>query len=1008
MAATALGLALLVAAAAALAADKGELSFQERVAEFDIHGATTLEISPDGKHLYATGSGFPGTVTALELSTSGDDYTFVETETDGLDDAGDAGGEVDGIRAAEGLAISPDGKHVYVAGASNESTIAFFERDATSGELSFAGTQTATGLSSPDDVAVSPDGDHVYTISGNNDKLFGFKRNPSDGTLTDTGIVAEDGVGGVDMADPQTLTVAPDGEALYVGTDGGDSLAAFSRTAADGTLTYVETETDGVDGGGPGGTVNGLNGVRDVLVSADDEYVYASGRNDDAVAVFERDGTSEELDFIEVEENGVDDGGPGGPVSGLDAPERMALSTEPDQRNLYIAGHNSDSIAVFRRNDTTGKLNFVESESDGVDDAGDAGSTAMGLDGSAAVAVADDNTYVYGVADLEGGASVFDLGAAPGALSFVRAKPAFYFDSPSGLAISPDGKHLVALTEDIEALHSFDRNATTGLPSLLDSEFEGIDDPSDAGGAPEGLYESSSVHFSPDGKFVYVTAYSAYSVAVFSFDGTTGELSWIETEKDDTDSGDGGGTVDGLYEPHDLAFSPSGSSVYVPGDSEDAIAAFSRDLTTGKLVFAEAEFDGAGAVDGLEGAQTVDVSPDGKHVYVGSTGDEAIALFSRNGGTSELTFLDVFQSDSKGGSVVGLGAVEALAVSPDGKQVYATGDQMLWRFDRNAATGSLTLAETEEDDVDDPSDGGGTVDGLDGPTELALSADGEEVYAGGGYSPGEIATFSRDKGTGALSFLDAEEDGIDDPGDAGPAVQGLDGVTALAVSPDDRFLYASAERKNAIVIFTREDDFLPPETTIDSGPAEGEVTKDSTPSFTYSSNEAGSSFECSTDGGAYGPCASPLPELADGDHSFAVQATDSAGNTDPTPAARNFTVDTKVSNGKIKAKKKQKIKAKKNKIQVKIKLTAGEAAEGLGKGKIKIGKKSYKLKKKTKDLKADKTKKIKLKPKKNKHKKKIAKKLKKGKKVTAKITGKITDEAGNKKKKDKSVKLKRK
>ena len=44
----------------------------------------------------------------------------------------------------------------------------------------------------------------------------------------------------------------------------------------------------------------------------------------------------------------------------------------------------------------------------------------------------------------------------------------------------------------------------------------------------------------------------------------------------------------------------------------------------------------------------------------------------------------------------------------------------------------------------------------------------------------------------------------------------------------------------------------------------------------------------------FAPCTSPQPysSLADGAHTFEVRATDAAGNTDPTPASRSFTVDT--------------------------------------------------------------------------------------------------------------------
>ncbi len=85
---------------------------------------------------------------------------------------------------------------------------------------------------------------------------------------------------------------------------------------------------------------------------------------------------------------------------------------------------------------------------------------------------------------------------------------------------------------------------------------------------------------------------------------------------------------------------------------------------------------------------------------------------------------------------------------------------------------------------------------------------------------------------------------------------------------------------------------VPPETTITSGPAG--PTNDPTPSFSFSSSEGGSSFECKIDSGSYGACSSPntTAQLADGSHTFYVRALDAVGNVDPTPASRAFTVRT--------------------------------------------------------------------------------------------------------------------
>src|SRR4029079_6926223 len=93
-------------------------------------------------------------------------------------------------------------------------------------------------------------------------------------------------------------------------------------------------------------------------------------------------------------------------------------------------------------------------------------------------------------------------------------------------------------------------------------------------------------------------------------------------------------------------------------------------------------------------------------------------------------------------------------------------------------------------------------------------------------------------------------------------------------------------------------DTAPPDTSILTGPSG--PTNDNTPSFTYSSTEASSTFECKLDGpglatGSFGSCAAAgktYATLADGDYTFSVRATDPAGNTDPTPATRSFTVDT--------------------------------------------------------------------------------------------------------------------
>ncbi len=92
-----------------------------------------------------------------------------------------------------------------------------------------------------------------------------------------------------------------------------------------------------------------------------------------------------------------------------------------------------------------------------------------------------------------------------------------------------------------------------------------------------------------------------------------------------------------------------------------------------------------------------------------------------------------------------------------------------------------------------------------------------------------------------------------------------------------------------------EVDCVAPGTSIDSGPSG--TTNAPAPRFTFSATGGATAFECSIDNGPFGPCLTPriLAGLGDGRHEFAVRARDAAGNVDPTPARRAFTVDRSVS-----------------------------------------------------------------------------------------------------------------
>lgn len=88
-------------------------------------------------------------------------------------------------------------------------------------------------------------------------------------------------------------------------------------------------------------------------------------------------------------------------------------------------------------------------------------------------------------------------------------------------------------------------------------------------------------------------------------------------------------------------------------------------------------------------------------------------------------------------------------------------------------------------------------------------------------------------------------------------------------------------------------DTVAPDTTLLSGPAAGSSSNTSSATFTFSSPDSGATFQCRIDAEAFAPCTSPHSRtgLANGDRTLEVRAVDAAGNADPSPASRTWTVN---------------------------------------------------------------------------------------------------------------------
>ncbi len=360
-------------------------------------------------------------------------------------------------------------------------------------------------------------------------------------------------------------------------------------------------------------------------------------------------------------------------------------------------------------------------------------------------------------------------------LSFVQA----LFDDAGGVdgldyansvALSPDGEHLLATAENDDSVAVFGRDAATGELSFTQVLINGM--------GVDGLVDASGVALSPDGLHAYATGAASDAIVSFSRDAMTGELTLIETLYDGTDG------IDGLDDVQSVTISPAGDSVYTTS-FEDAIAVFSRDAMTGELTFVEALFDGVGGVDGLDGVLAVAVSPDGLHAYAVGSIEDSLVHFSRDGVTGELTFVEAL-FDGAGG-VDGLEGVRSLAISPDGAHIYTAASgfpDSIGVFSRDGVTGAPTFVQAL-------ANGSGGLTGLESGGSVAVHPSGSHVFFSGVIS---VHAFARDAATGMLTLVESQFDGD-------PPNEGMDGVVALAVAPDGSHLYAASFRSDSLAGF---------------------------------------------------------------------------------------------------------------------------------------------------------------------------------------------------------------
>jgi uncharacterized repeat protein (TIGR01451 family) len=756
---------------------------------------------------------FPGGATWVCVAAPSGTLSFGSTYFDGETLPGPV--TLDGLDGATSVALTPDGVHAYVTGLGDDAVVVFRLDDAT-GLLTFVqkvrdGVGGIDGLDGSTAAVVSPDGAHVYVVSQVDDTISVFTRdaNPLSadyGKLTALQVVQDAAnvalvpgatlVTGIDQ--PLSVAVSTDGENLYVAAANSNAVSVFARgndalvPASYGKLTFIERQQDGVAG------VDGLAGASGVAVAPDGLHVYATGANDNAVAVFARDGGTGALSYLERQADGE------GANDGLAGARGVVVS--PDNANVYVAGAADGGIAVFERSLPAGTLTFRQAAIDGV-------GGFDGLAGATQLTVSSDGFHVYATGAAENAVAALRREAEDsGRLSFVQVQrdnfgPIDGLDGASGVALTANGRWLFVTGRVDDAVTVFSRPVDTTCAS------------------GSGTLLSDTVNIAAGSKIVYTitgvvapdacpppypcTGTGLVNTASVTLPGGTTDPDPGDNSNTDTDNlsarvnlsitkTDGISAVSGLLGASFVVASPAGEQVYAGGEVGDGVLTFERDSGTGALHYLGAQRDGVDGVDGINGAAAGAFSPDGAHLYVAGSADNAVAAFARDGATGVLTFLERYENGNAG--VTGILGARGVATSPDGKHVYVAspGSSAVAIFSRDAVPadadyGKLTFVAAL---LDGQIQGLNTIDGLAGARAVTVAPNGAHVYVAG-ETDDAIAVFSRDSGTGLLTYLAKMTNGVG-------GVSGLASPRALSFAPAGDFLYVAAAASSSVAVFKRE------------------------------------------------------------------------------------------------------------------------------------------------------------------------------------------------------------